>query len=344
MGNKILKVLLPLVVLAAIALVVMRTKYTIENMAPSEIQPFEFGAYIDSIVSADLEGKSYAQAKDEYRRIYGIIKTEENVVATDSTGLPKPLLSDSVAQECYSRAFAAYWPTFEVIVEGLFRYDWSGKTDQLNIIKTEAEDLKQRKGSAKRNVDSLTHYLAYIEDYNTAKTFATNVSCRSSKGFEELVNKKNNYKKQYPLCNNRSLVSELDGVPGKAKESWKNNVIWYVDKTCTARDLRSFLDGFYVETGAKKKMEMGNSICVTKIEDFHTKFSGELSDQSKKLRDRWYELLADAVYQACSNANDHNTFYNGDYRNLKDKIKEYGSDPQDLQKKLDEKLTELRGW
>ena len=345
MGNKILKVFLPLLVLAVIIVVLIRTRKPIEDMTPSTIKPFEFVGYVDSIIHADLEGQPYAQARDEYRRIYDIIKTEQCIVATDSSGLQNSVLSDSAAQACYRVAFDAYWPAFEGMVEGVFKSDWSNKTDQLNVIKNEAKSLQKREGSATRN-DSLKRYMDYISDYTAINNFASNVSCNSSKRYDELLANRNLYKREYPFCNNTSLVSKLDEVPTKAKTAWKANVEWYVEKTCLAPNLKQFLDGFVVEKGSKKTtpVTVGKSICDEKITDFHSKFSGELSDQINSLRTRWYSLLTVAVDEAYNNANDYNTFYLGDYAELTKIIKDYGSDPQNLQGKLDGKLLQLLNY
>ena len=344
MGNKILKVLLPLLVLAVIIVVLIRTRKPIEDMAPSTIRPFEFAGYVDSIIQTDLEGQPYAQARDEYRRIYDIIKTEKNIVSTDMAGDQKSLLPDSTAQVCYCRAFAAYWPAFEGMAESVFKSDWSNKTSQLDVISKEAVSLQKREGTSLRN-DSISRYLAYVNEYKTISNFASSVSCKSASTYDELVSNKNHYKKKYPFCNNRSLLKELDDVPEKAKNAWKKNVVWYVEKTCSAPDLEQFLNGFVVEVGTKKKSyeTVGKSVCDEKIADFHSRFNGELSDQNDRLRMRWHSLLTVAVEEACNNAYDYNTFYLGDYSKLSKIVADYGNDAR-LQEKLDGKLRQLLGY
>lgn len=333
MGNKILKIVLPLIILGVIVFVINRTQKSIDGIAPTEVDPFSFGTYINDLVQTDLKDKPYAQAKDEYRRIYDIIKTEEQLVAIDSSGIQQPLLPDTTAQGCYRRIFEGYWPSYESLADGVFNSDWSSKTDQLSIIKMEAEDLQQRNGSIIRN-DSLTRYLSYIGDYNAANSFVSKVSCSSKSQYDQLVAKKEVYKKKYPLNNNSSLVAQLNGVPGKAKSKWKSSVISSVDKACEKGSLDDFLS-------AKKGRE-GREGCDKKISEYNDCFPNDrlsASETTTKLRNRWYELLTIAVDNACQ-IDDPNTF-NNVQRDLRKKIeayeKAYGSELSDLRGRLNMK-------
>lgn len=319
MGNKILKITLPLIILGVIVFVINKTQKSINGIAPTEVNPFSFGTYINDLVQSDIKDKPYAQAKDEYRRIYDIIKTEEQLVAIDSAGIQKPLLPDTTAQGCYRRIFEGYWPAFESLADGVFKSDWSSKTEQLGIIKTEAEDLQQRNGSTIRN-DSLTQYLSYIGDYKAAIGFVSKVSCSSKSQYDQLVAKKEVYKKKYPLNNNRSLVSQLDGVPEKAKSKWASSVKSSVNDACNRYSLDAFLSA--------------KNGCESKITEYNNCFSDKLSasETTIRLRNRWYELLEDAVNDACRIDN-YNTFYTV-YQDLRNKIAAYGSDPNDLKGRL----------
>lgn len=345
MGNKILKIALPLIILGIIVFVINRTQKSIVGIAPTEVIPFSFGTYINDLVQSNLKDKPYAQAKDEYRRIYDIIKTEEQLIATDSAGIQHTLLPDTTVQGCYSRIFEGYWPSFESLAEGVFKSDWSSKKDQLSVIKMEAEDLRQRKGSAMRN-DSLTHYIAYANDYEAASKFVKNVSCSSKEQYEGLIKSKDNYKKQYPLNKNSELVRKLnEEVQREAKDSWKNSITKCVDRTCMATDLEQFLNGFYVETKNGKKtskVKVGKSICDNMIADFNSKFNGEMGSQNDKLRDRWYGLLEDAVNEACRM--DNLSAFSNVRSDLRNKIDAYGSDPRDLKGILDRRYNQLRDY
>ena len=330
MGNKILKITLPLIILGVIVFVINKTQKSINGIAPTEVNPFSFGTYINDLVQSDIKDKPYAQAKDEYRRIYDIIKTEEQIVAIDSAGARKPLLPDTTAQVCYRRIFEGYWPSFEDIAEGVFKSDWSNKTDQLSIIKTEAEDLQQLKGSAQRN-DSLSRYLAYVGDYHAAIGFVSKVSCSSKNQYEELKKNKNAYQKKYPLCNNRSLVNQLEGVLEKAKSKWEISVKSSVNEACGRYDLDAFLR-------AKK-------VCDDKILEYNNYFTADrlsASETTNRLRTRWYELLEDAVNDACQIEN--LSSFSSIYSDLRNKIDLYGSDPNDLKVRLSRKYNQLRGY
>ena len=256
------------------------------------------------------------------------MKTEEHLMAIDSTGNRQSLLSDTAAQGCYRRVFAGYYPAYEAFAEGVFRSDWSSKTDLLNEIKTEAEDLQQRDGSAIRN-DSLTRYLAYISDYNAAIGFATNVSCSSKSDYEQLVTRKDAYRKKYPLRNNSSLIVKLDEVPIKAKSKWGNSVITSVNNVCRKTTLNDFLNA--------------KSGCEGKISEYNTYFSSDklsANETTIKLRNRWYTLLTYEVDDACRIDNLSN--FSPVYTDLRNKIDAFGSDPNELKERLKRKYNELR--
>jgi hypothetical protein len=330
MGNKILKIALPLIILGVIVFVINKTQKSIDGIAPTEVDPFSFGTYINDLVQTDLKDKPYAQAKDEYRRIYDIIKTEEQLVAMDSSGIQQPLLPDTTAQGCYRRIFEGYWPSYESLADGVFKSDWSSKTDQLSIIKMEAEDLQQRNGSIIRN-DSLTRYLSYIGDYNAAISFVSKVSCSSKSQYDQLVTKKEVYKKKYPLSNNSSLVAQLNGVPGKAKSRWENSIKTSVKEACYKYNLNDFLSA--------------KNGCENKISEYNNCFPNDklsASETTTRLRNRWYELLGDAVNDACRI--DNLSAFSNVYTDLRNKIDAYGSDPSDLKGRLSRKYNELRGY
>lgn len=330
MGNKILKIALPLIILGVIVFVINKTQKSIDGIAPTEVNPFSFGTYINDLVQSGLKDKPYAQAKEEYRHLYDIVKTEEQIVAIDSAGARKPLLPDTTAQGCYRRIFEGYWPSYESLADGVFNSDWSSKTDQLSIIKMEAEDLQQRNGSIIRN-DSLTRYLSYIGDYNAANSFVSKVSCSSKSQYDQLVAKKEVYKKKYPLNNNSSLVAQLNGVPGKAKSRWENSIKTSVKEACYKYSLNDFLSA--------------KNGCENKISEYNNCFPNDklsASETTTRLRNRWYELLGDAVNDACRI--DNLSAFSNVYTDLRNKIDAYGSDPSDLKGRLNRKYNELRGY
>ena len=328
MGNKVLKIALPLIILGVIMLVINRTQKSIDGLAPTDVDPFNFGMYINEMVQSDLLNKPFFQAKDEYRRIYDIVKTEEYVEATDSNGIRQSLLPDTSFQTCYRSVFVGYWPIFESLVAGVFNADWSSKTDQLNVIKSETEDLQKRNGSELRN-DSLTRYLAYIDDYESAKTFVDKVPCSSKSKYDQIVSQKDAYKSKYPLFNNPILVTQLNGVTRRAKINWSNSVKKNVDDVCGKNNLNDFLSA--------------KSGCENKITEYNSCFSNDklsTNETTTKLRNRWYELLTAAVNDACQI--DSLDSFNKSYSDLSKKIEAYGSDPNDLKGRLSRRYNELR--
>lgn len=328
MGNKLLKIMLPLIILGVIAIVINRTQKSIDGIAPTDVDPFNFGMYINEMVQSDILNKPFSQAKEEYRRIYDIIKTEEYIEATNSSGIRQSLLPDTSFQRCYRSVFAGYWPIFERLVAGVFNVDWSSKTDQLNVIRLETEDLQQRNGSELRN-DSLIRYLAYIDDYKSARNFVDKVSCSSKSKYDQIVSQKDAYKRKYPLFNNPILVTQLNGVTAKAKNNWRNSVIRNVNDVCKNNNLNDFL--------SEKEG------CEKKITEYNSCFSNDnlsTNETTTILRNRWYELLTAAVNDACQI--DNLDSLNACYKELSEKIEAYGSEANDLKGSLSRRFNELR--
>lgn len=326
MLNKVLKIVFPLIILGVIAFVIGRTQKTIDEIKPTQVDPFSFSSYVQDMVQSNLQGKPYAQAKEEYRGIYDIIKTEEGIMITDSTGVQRQLLPNDTVLSCYRMAFDAYWPTYQSFAEGVFNSnDWSNKTSQLDEIKSEAESFSQRKGTSGRN-DSIKNYKGYVSSYYDASGFVNGeISCTSSTDYNNLINKKNDFKK-YPLINYSNLVAKLDDIPNRAKETWKKHVTKKVDNACAQINLDEFLN--------KKKD------CEAKITDYQKEFRGELADQNQRLKERWKELLQTMVNEACQ-INDISVF-SDNYSTWTKKIDDYGGGLSYLKEQLVNHYNQLR--
>lgn len=318
MGNKVLKILLPLIVLGAIVLVVIKTQHKIDNIAPTEVAPFNFNTYVNELIQTDLHGQPYDKAKEGYRLIYDVIKTEEGIMATDSMETHWQLLSNDTILSCYKMTFDAFWPIYQSFVEAVFKSnDWSNKTDKLDEIKNEAESLSQRKGASERN-DSIMHYKGYVNNYYSALGFVNGkITCTSSTDFNNLVVKKDGFKK-YPLNNYTDFVKKLDDIPKRAKVAWEKYVKNMVNDACAQINLDEFLN--------KKK------VCETKISDYQSKFNGELAEEEQRLKDRWKELLVIMVDEACT-INDCADF-NDKYSEWTSKINAYGKELEYLKERL----------
>lgn len=318
MGNKVLKILLPLIVLGVIVLVVIRTQYKIDNIAPTEVAPFNFNTYVNELIQTDLHGQTYDKAKEGYRLIYDVIKTEEGIMATDSMETHWQLLSNDTILSCYKLTFDAYWPIYQSFVEAVFKSsDWSNKTDKLDEIKNEAESLSQRKGTSERN-DSIMHYKGYVNNYYSALGFVNGtITCRSSTDYNKLVEKKDGFKK-YPLNNYTDLIKKLDNIPKRAKDAWEKHVKNKVDDACAQINLDEFLN---------KKI-----VCEAKITDYQSKFYGELAEEEQGLKDTWKELLVIMVDEACT-INDCADF-NDKYSEWTSKISAYGKELEYLKERL----------
>lgn len=315
MLNKILKIVLPVLVLVGIGLVILKTQKNIERIQPTEVKPFDFGVYVDNLVKTDLVGKPYSEAQDKYRRIYDIIQTEESVVVTDTIG-KRQLLPDSLSNSCYGRVFMAYWSIFESEVEGVFNSDWSNKTDRLPDIKAESQFLKGQKGSF-RCVDSLTHYMSYVDYYAKAmETVRKAKACTSSTSYNNLVKDAEVYNR-YPISKNAVLHKQLSDVPVEAKNHWRDYISDMVTKACYTETLELFLT---------KKDE-----CDKKISDF-----GSMPKEEEKLKNHWEKILEDEVNQAVRIMDD--AVFIKEYNRLTRAIDDYGHAYFTQLKGLKEKL------
>lgn len=348
MGNRFLKIVLPLILIGVLAFVIYKANKTFNDIKPTPVGEFSFNAYVDEMIQKEFKGKgnNYDQAKERYRRIYNVILTEENIKITDSKGERRHLLSNDSIQYCYEQAFAAYWPIYKNTVDAFFENDWSNKTAELNSIKDEAEFLKGRNGSSHHN--ALNQYIAYVDDYYKILAFAnkkvSGYNCRSSVEYDKLMREKNDYKKKYPIYNNRALCNKLDSVPYKLKKRWENSVSFYVNYTCKAKDLDEFLSEFtaiYNNT----TFVVGKTVCDGKIEEFCNRFyRDDLSAPKEKLNNRWKKLLEDSVDDACriDNFNDFYPIYSKLNSRIKDYEKKNMRDALDyLSTRLDEQYYKL---
>ena len=259
--NKILKIVLPLIIMGVIAFVIYMTQRSIDGNVPAGVEPFDFDKYIRDMVKSDLEDKPYVRAKEEYRRIYAVIKTEENIRVTDSSGNRHDLLNGGVADSCYRMAFSSYWDIYEAEVEGVFKRDWSGKISKLIDIKNEAEFLKKQSGNSRN--DSLNRYIGYVNEFFKAERFANMVRCSSEKEYDRCVSMSNEYISKYPLRNNSSLVYKLREVPEKARKEWKNSIERDVESA------RKFWDDYNELYDYKEDLK-------NKIDGYNKKFSSDL--------------------------------------------------------------------
>lgn len=240
--NKILKIVLPLIILGVIAFVIYMTQRSIDGNVPLGVEPFKFDKYISDMVKSDLDDKPYVSAKEEYRRIYAVIQTEESIRVTDSSGNRHDLLKGRVADSCYRMAFSSYWDIYEAEAEGIFTRDWSGKTSELIDIKKEAEFLKKQSGNSRN--DSLNRYIGYVNEFFQAERFANMVRCSSEKEYDRCVSMSNEYISKYPLRNNSSLVYKLREVPEKARKEWKNSIERDVENVCSQNDKSQFFNQY----------------------------------------------------------------------------------------------------
>ena len=316
-------------VLGGIAFVIARTQKSIDKMNPTELEPFDFNTYLsEEVQQSDFNHLSFQQAKEEYERIYDLVKTEAFVTCADSLGVKGQLLDSDSALACYEAAFGAYWPVFQNMVDNLFESDWSRQTERLNDIKAEAENLQQREGISSK-ADSLNAYIEYVNTFDQVVFWLSNLSCTSSQQYDDLVSMGRRYQR-YPLNNNSELLAQLNMVPTTAKNKWNQHVVNNVKATCTTTDLDWFL--------------RCRSNRIKEIEDYQRKTGDDLSGLKTQMKNRWRELLQSKVTMACDidDINEFNLESKDLYSRIGDYAREYGTEADYLRNQLDHHFNDLR--
>lgn len=260
--KKIIKIGAPILVLLGILAVIVITQKPIEKISSElTIRPFDFNAYVDKYIEDSISGKPREQAFRGYEKIYGVISTEASIVATQGAEKDS-LLSSSEADDCFERAFKAYYSIFERDADQLFASSiWNG----LGGVKEGANDLMQRRGISTLESEKLKKYVKYVDGYNAAKKLISNSrTCKNGDSYDYYCRQADQYKGE-PYKNNSDLNNIVNVVKNNAMSSWRNSIENYVHIVCGRscnyyKSYNEFYNGDYTSA-------------YNKINDYQKKFN-----------------------------------------------------------------------
>ena len=238
--------------LCAILAVIVITQEPIEKISSDlTIRPFDFNAYVDKYIEDSISGNPREQAFREYERIYDVISTEASIMATQ--GAKKvSLLSSGEADDCFERAFKAYYSIFERDADQLFASSiWNG----LGGVKEGANDLMQRRGISTLESEKLKKYVKYVDGYNAAKKLISNSrTCKNGDSYDYYCRQADQYKGE-PYKNNSDLKNIVSVVKNNAMESWRNSITNYVNAVYRKSygSYNEFYNGDYINAYNKIK-------------------------------------------------------------------------------------------
>ena len=216
MSKKIIKICIPILFLAGfLAIVVFSQKEIEEQKFP--ITPSDFSTYVDNYINDSIVNKDIREARQAYKKLYAIICTEDSLFSANPSA---KLLEPYTAEDCYNKAFAAYFGIFKKDADDLFnKATWNNT--HLNNLKSEAEELLQAYKGASQNEGELSTYISYVDGYSKAKNLIEYKSkkCTSKTGYDNLITEANKYTR-YPYNNNTQLQGIVNTVKNNAKDAW----------------------------------------------------------------------------------------------------------------------------
>lgn len=218
-------------IVLAVALIVLAVVYFISGVdtPPQDYIPkTEFAKHIQSSVENRIRDVDYSEASIGFDAILGEIQTERSVMLNNGS----KSISDEEYSECRKMTFFAFAPRFiRYAVEYYKTSEWDYSV--LKKMERRAEELVEMKlaESSSPTEDTLKIIIQGVKDYETALNVIKEANyCTSIKRVEDIITLSDNYKKKWPLKNNYKLVSELGGVPSKAKDSYANFICNYCNK------------------------------------------------------------------------------------------------------------------
>lgn len=273
----IIKIVVPIVVLGGILAIIIATQKPVEKMSFQHIDPFDFNAYVDEYIADSIINYPRAVSEKAYENLYEIIATESSIMATNISGEKEQLLSQTDAEDCYERAFKAFFSVFSNDANRVFGgSSWSNI--DLNNIETSAKDLLNRKGISSSQNDSLARFIKYVGGYNSAiKLLYNSQYCSNLRQYNSYCEKAKAYS-GYPYQNNSKLKNMASDVAGNARNGWQSSIESKVNDICGRHpsDYNShneFYENYY-------KPAYDN------IEDYCNKFNTSWGEASKKKLDK----------------------------------------------------------
>lgn len=261
----VIKVLIPLLVLAGLGVIIFTTQKSIDEMHSGSIDKHDFKAYVSQYAVDSIQNQSVDDARIQYAKLYDIITTESSITVTDSNGTAL-LLDASDADECYQDAFDAYYPFFRNQADRLFNSSTWNPTELKNI-KSEAEDLVNRKGVDQRS-DSLNLYIHYVSGYYNCKSLIQSAKSCSSRSTYLFVKKHFSDYLCYPY-NKCTDLRDVSFARQTAENAWKSSI---------EKEVGRIRDKYYGDNTSefdsdRKKAEDRIDECYNEIRDYSWKTS-----------------------------------------------------------------------
>lgn len=269
MNKNIIKIGIPILVLGGLIAIIAATQKSINTLSSDlRIEPLDFDRYVDDYISDSINGHPNSAALVAYNHLYDVISTESSISAKTPSG-SKLLLSAEDAADCYGRAFTAYYSIFGAEANQLFsNTTWSDQN--LRAVKNTAKMLMTRQG-AKKNADSLNHYIDYVNGYYSAIDLIDQSKyCSGANSYSNYFSRAKNYL-GYPYKNNSKLKNITSVVSDNAKTGWKRAITREVDNVCRRdcsyyNSYSDFYQGDYQST-------------YNKIDEFNSAFNTSWGDE-----------------------------------------------------------------
>ena len=283
MNKNVIKIGVPILVLGGIIAIIAATQKPIEQLSSDlRIEKLDFSNYVDKYISDSISGKPNSEAMQGYVHLYEIISTESSVFATTKSG-HQQLLDAQDAEDCYERAFSAYFTIFGVVANRLFSNPtWN--ENELVGIKNTAQSLLTRNGTQSAS-DSLRHFIEYVNGYYAAvKLISQSRYCSSASYYNNYCNKARDYS-IYPYSNNSRLKTIVSDVSENARTGWRNSITNTIDGICSHEgyyynSYDEFYQGDY-QSAYNKIKEYNSTFNTTWGSDLKTK----LDNKNAELKD-----------------------------------------------------------
>ncbi len=244
MKKIIIKIGVPILVLAGIISLIISTQKPIERLSSDlRIEPFNFNSYVGKYILDSINGKSLDEARSKYNNIYDIISTEASVELKNSS-MHSRLLEAQEAEVLFSNAFKSYFMIFGNDADKVFVSQTWDESD-LNRIKSESQRLLSQKGIL-LGKDSLSHYICYVDGYYAAtKLIRYSQNCSGRDSYKDYCSRATAFLK-YPYIKNSRLKNISTEVSSNAREGWRSSIEKYVNNICNhSNAYYSLYDDFY---------------------------------------------------------------------------------------------------
>ncbi|MBR1402433.1 MAG: hypothetical protein IJ562_12800, partial [Prevotella sp.] len=251
MKNKYLGIIIMVAVVAALVTVGILSHHHVEKMAEHHIPEHDFYKYISEKSNKQIASvSSHNAAHNAYLRLYAEVNTEANITLMSG----KELIGASMAEDCYEKIYADYFPHFGAKANDLFGSTKWGKS-QLESIKMEAGDLLNREGCTFAR-DSLQRCVDYVKGYYDALNIKSIASrCREESVYRRVVSRASKYN-SVPYTNSSEIGSDFKSrIQTMARENWNKSIEVDMKSFVRKCDTSYSRCGFYSSEDCKNELD-----------------------------------------------------------------------------------------